>query len=132
MAIISETSQLYFYRRLYGGQGMLQSVTLYKRNDDQAQGTVTTYTLFRVRWSMIFKTGEPLQGEMLSSHSRRLHIPVTELRRVGVHYLNPLDRFKDRDGRVWQPEAPTMITDKLLETHWCCDCLLVEGESLHG
>ncbi len=132
MAIITEDSQNYFYRRLYGGKGMLQTVTLYKRKDDLKQGEVSTHVLYRCRFSMIFKTGEPLQGEMLSSHSRRLHIPNIELRRVGVHYLNPTDYFKDRDGRLWQPESPQMITDKLLETHWCVDCLMIEGQSLHG
>ncbi len=132
MAIITEDSQNYFYRRLYGGKGMLQTVTLYKRNDDQQEGVVRTVQLFNCRWSMIFKTGEPLEGEMLSNHSRRLHIPTIELDRVGVHYINPIDYFKDRDGRFWQPESPQMITDKLLERHWCCDCLMIQGKVSHS
>ncbi len=132
MAIIGENTQDHFYRRLYGGRGMLQSVTLLKRNDDQAQGTVVSYILYRCRWSMAFHTGEALLGEMGSGDSIRLHIPKIELERVGVHYINALDRFIDRDGRIYQPEAPQTITTKLIRRHVCVDCLMIDGQELHG
>ena len=132
MAIIGENTQNWFYRRLYGGKGMLQTVTLLKRKDDQAQGTVTSHVLYRVRWSMRFHSGESLLGEMAAGDSVRLHIPNVRLKAIGVHYINALDRFVDRSGRTWQPESNQVITVKLIETHTCVDCLLVSGRELHG
>lgn len=119
-----------FHRTLYAG--ILESVTLLKRHDDQAQGTVDTHRLFQCRWSMIFKQGQTLGGEMLASHTRVLHIPRIELDRIGVHYINPTDRFIDKDGRTWQPESPTQIIEKLFEQHVCVQCKLVDGRDLHG
>ena len=119
-----------FHRQLYATE--LESVTLLKRKDDQKQGTVVSYKLFECRWSRTIKTGEPLAGEMLSSHAAQLHIPRIMLDKVGVHYINPTDQFIDRKGRTWQPESTTTITNKLFENHVCVDLLLVKGEQLHG
>lgn len=119
-----------FHRRLYATE--LESVTLLKRKDDQKQGTVTSHKLFQCRWSRTIKTGEPLAGEMLSSHAAQLHIPRIELDRIKVHYINPIDRFIDRKGRTWQPESTTTITEKLFSNHVCVDLLLIGGEQLHG
>lgn len=112
-----------FTRRVYGGK--LESVILYKRNDDQQQGTVTTYKLFRCRVGKITKSGETIQNEMTSNHRARWHIPLSELRRVGIAYLNPADRIKQiKSGRIWQPESTTLIEQKLFENEVDVDCLL--------
>jgi hypothetical protein len=112
-----------FHRRLYSG--ILESVTLKKRNDDQQAGTVRSIRLHQVRWSRTFKTGEPIAGDVTSSESRTLHIPRVELDRVGVAYINSLDRFVDEQGGVWQPESTTTITVKLFLNHLCVACLRV-------
>ena len=114
--------------------GMLQTVTLLKRGDDQAEGTVTSYTIFNVRRGKMFKHGEPLQGDMTVSYWTTFHIPRAELQRVGVAYLSTLDRIVENmpnandnttGTRTWQPEAPSRHSDKLFTDHYCVDCLLI-------
>lgn len=117
-------NQQRFHRTLYAGWN--QTVTLLKRGDDQQQGTVRKVILFNCRWGQISKTGEPIAGDESSNHRRTLHIPVVEMLRVGVSYINAADRFVDRDGRYWQPESTTNIQTKLGEVHWCVDCLRVD------
>lgn len=118
----------FFHRTLFAGQ--LETVRLLKRKDNQNQGVVTPYLLFQCRRSLITKTAETLQGDMIAGHACTWHIPFSELERVGVHYLNPLDRILQLDGmeagRVWQPEATTIITIKLFGNHFDIDCLRVD------
>ena len=107
-----------FHRRLYSGQ--LQSITLLKRNDDQQQGIVTSFILYQCRRSSLHKTGESIQGDMSAGDSTYWHIPRTELDRVGINYLNPLDRIVDptpKTGGIWMPQANTHIDVKLFGTH---------------
>ncbi len=113
-----------FHRHLYIGWN--EVFTLLKRGDDMSASQVTTYTLYDCRPSRIFKTGEPIAGQMMSSHKRTIHIPRIEIERVGVQYLNPLDRLIDRQGRYWQPESTTLMTVKLGLQHICCECLLTD------
>ncbi len=113
-----------FHRVLYATE--LQTLTLIKRGDDQREGVQVTYLLYECRWSRIYKTGEPYQGDMVSDHRRLLHIPRIELDRVGVNYLNPIDRFVDQEGRYWQPESTTLLTLQLFENHYCVQCLRVD------
>lgn len=117
-----------FHRRLFAGQ--LVSVTLLKRKDDQQQGTVTAHKLFECRRDSITKTGEPIQGEMSADERTVWHIPRTELDRVGVAYLNALDRIVDYDGypsgRYWQPEAGQALENKLFETRYDVACVRVD------
>ncbi len=120
---LNRQNQKYMMRGLYAGQ--LENVQLLKRNPNQQMGTVTAFQLYGVRWSRIHKSGEIIDGEVQSSHPRRLHIPEAELNRVGVTYIDPADRFVDEQGRTWQPEATTTITQQLFRTHFCCDCLRV-------
>ena len=122
--MITRDNQRTFHRTLYG-PGILETVTLLKRGNDQKQGTVTSYTLYDCRWSMIHKTGNTIQVNMLVWDKRTLHIPIIEMERIGVTFFNPLDRFVDAEGRYWQPEATTELTVKLLQQHWCVDCLPV-------
>ena len=127
---LNERTVRTFHRTLYAG--ILQTVTLQKRKDDQKQGTVTSYRLHGVRQSLIDKTGETLEGEMIADQRCTFHIPRIELDRVGVHYLNPMDNFIDKKGRRWNPESPSLITEKLFEQHVCVDCLMLQGRQLHG
>lgn len=119
--LINPSTTRTFHRRLFAQQ--MQTITLIKRGDDQQQGTTRTLTLYECRWGIINKQGQTLQGDMVSQHERPLHIPRTELERVGVEYLNPLDRFVDEQGRTWMPESTTPIDVKLFENHVDVQCL---------
>ena len=112
-----------FHRVLYSSE--LESCTLLKRSDDQQQGTVRAVVLWDIRWSMIHKSGETYRHEQQSNHYRSLHIPRIELDRVGVQYINPLDRFVDQEGRTWQPESGETITIKLFQNHVCVACQML-------
>jgi len=130
MALITENTSRTFHRHLF--LPMLKTITLLKRNDDQAQGTVTPHKIYEAWRGQVFKTSETLQGDMLASHRTTWHLPRTELDRVGVHYINPLDVIVDDQGRRWQPEATTEIRVKLFQTHIDVDCLMILGQVLHG
>lgn len=116
-----------FHRVLFAGWN--ETVTLLKRNDDQQQGTVRTLTLFQCRRGKILKTGQTIQGDMVSDHRTTWHIAAKELERVGVSYLNNLDRIVDSKGRYWQPESPIDIEVKLGEVHTDVACLRVDPPS---
>ncbi len=104
---------------------VLQSVTLLKRGDDQAEGTVTAYTLHQCRPSKQYKDGQPIQGNWAVGSRVVWHIPVVELERHGINYLNVLDRIVDEQNQYWQPESPQEIIYKLIRSHWCLDCIKV-------
>jgi hypothetical protein len=115
-----------FHRALYAGLGMLQAVTLLKRDDNQRQGTVTEYKLFQCRWTRITRLGQTIEGDIQSDNRRTLHIPRIEMDRIGISYFNPLDRFVDEKGRTWQPESPSTITIQLFENWTKIDCTRVD------
>lgn len=127
---LNENNQRTFHRTLYATQ--LQSVTFNKRNDDQKEGTVTQYRLHEIRWSQSRKSGQPLRGDMATKYYRTIHIPHIQLDCIGVHYINVLDSFVDREGAVWQPETDEMIHVKLFRVHVCVDCRMIKGEEKHG
>ncbi len=123
------------FRRMWAGKS--KKVTLLKRDDDQKQGTVRAITLFDcIPSSMGFtKTGEAIQGDMSSNMTRTWIIPVAELHRNGVEYLNALDRIVETtdDGggilanpRYWHPEGTTNILVTMLENVIKIDCLRVD------
>lgn len=117
-----------FHRTTFAGQ--LEAIRLLKRKDDQKQGVVTSYLLFNCRRSLITKTAETLQGDMVADHACIWHIPYIELERTGIQYLNSLDRIVQTEGmeagRVWQPEATTVITVKLFGNEFDLACLRVD------
>ena len=113
-----------FHRKLYAGE--LETVILLKRENDQRQGIVKKHTLFDCRWGMIFRSGEPIQGDLDIGASRALHIPRIEMDRIGVWYFNALDRFIDAENRWWEPEARNRITHKLFQNHVCVDCVRID------
>ena len=122
----------YFHRRLYSGTGMLKTVTLLHRNEDQQEGVVTSYTLFEVRRGLIYKTDEPILHDMSASYRTTFHIPRVSLDCAGVAYINALDRIVELSDprsvdRIWQVESTTMETGKLFENHLCVEVLLIQG-----
>ena len=123
--VIARWNQLNVNRRMYSGMQVLQTVTLLKRGDDQNEGTVTAYTLFQCRPSKQYKEGQPLQGNWAVGSRVVWHIPVVELERHGIEYLNVLDRIVDKDNAFWQPESPQEIITKLILSHICLDCIKV-------
>lgn len=106
--------------------GMTETVTLLKRGNDQKQGTVTAYRLFRCRKSLVTKTAETIAGEESANHRTIWHIPLNQLELIGIKYLNVLDRIVDKSGAYWQPEATTVITTKLLGNEIDLECLRVD------
>lgn len=113
-----------FHRTLYAG--ILETVTLLKRNDDQGQGTVTKYQVFQVRRSLITRVGEPIQGDIDTDVRTTFHLPRIELDRIGVGHINAADRIIDFDNRYWQPESADAIIVKLFEQHVCVDCVRID------
>lgn len=113
-----------FEGRFYGD--FCEKIRLHHREDDQRQGTVTTFILFDCRRSMIHKTGETIQGDMSSDHTCEWHIPRDELRRHGIRHINATDEIEQLEGseagRRWQPESDTQITEKLTGNHYCLTC----------
>jgi hypothetical protein len=103
-----------FFRKLYAAE--LETVKLYKRGDDQLQGQIVTHIIFGVRFqTRIVKQGQTIEGSMSSDNRRMLHIPIKELERVGVRYINALDTFEDKEGRTWRPESTVPIISQLFE-----------------
>ena len=117
-----------FQRTLYAT--ILESVTLFKRKDDQKGGVINTYVLFGCRWSMVHKSGQIIDGDFATGERKRLHIPIIEMERVGVPYINAADKFLDEQGRYWEPESDTEITIKLFLNHFCVDCKMTKGLQL--
>lgn len=127
MAFINRSTNRSFHRRLYGGTGVLRTLTLLKRGDDQQSGQVRSVKLFNCRRGQVTKSGEPIQGDIAAGTAVTWHIPQAELDRAGVRYLSALDRLVDaRDGHTWMPEADTNIITKLDGAHVCVDCKWAE------
>ena len=122
------------YRTVFAG--MTETVTLLKRGDDQAMGTITAYTLYKCRRSKIHKTGELIQGDMTANHRTIWHIPRVQLDKVGVKFLSAADRIVQTKGRekgwTWQPEATTMIDLKLLSNEFDLHCLRTDPPIVAG
>lgn len=127
MALTRHTTRT-FHRKLYAGWN--QTVRLLKRGDNQKQGTVTSYLLFDVRRERTTKQSQTIQAEMSADHRTVWHIPLVELERVGIRFLNPLDRIEQIEGieagRFWQPESTVTIDTKLDGNHLCVSCLRVD------
>ena len=120
-----------FHRTLYAG--MLQTVRLLKRDNDQQQGTITAYNLFECRQSMSFADGQTIQADMLSNHRCVWHIPAIALNAIGFTYINMLDIIDNTVGGVgigvpgfWQPESGTELIRKLFSNHYCVSCLRID------
>jgi hypothetical protein len=119
---LTKQSTRTFHRTLYAGE--LQSIVLHKRGDDQLQGQVAQYVLYDCRRSFITKAGEPLLGDMASSHRVYWHIPRIELDRVGVNYINAADRIYDPEEDItYQPESTTIIYVKLFGNMVKVECV---------
>lgn len=121
---LNARNQRTFHRTLYSG--ILQSITLLKRDDNQQQGTVRSIKLHQCRQTMQYREGETLLRGMNVGNRCEWCLPRIELDRVGVAYINPLDRIVDSKGRYWQPEADNLITIKLFEVHVHLACKRVD------
>ena len=121
MSYLTPETTKHFHETLYAGQ--LQSLTLYKRGDDQSQGTVVTHKLFDCRRGKITRSGQTIQGRMTSNSRLTWHIPGYQLQRLNIDYLSALDKLYDAlTDSWWQPEADTTILNKLWDNHVCVDC----------
>ena len=92
------------------------TITLLKRSNDQAQGTVTSYQLYQCRRRpSMFHTGEPIEFHTGSADYAEFMIPKRELEAVGLTSLdlNAGDRIRDVDGYLWQIEANDVIRIRL-------------------
>lgn len=117
---ITADNQRYMMRHLYAGQ--LENITLLKRGSDQ-DSTYVSYKLFGCRSSYKYRIGETSITDLDVGNNTIWHIPREQLDRVGVQYINHLDKIVDSQGRHWQPEANTAgMTIKLLNTHVCIAC----------
>lgn len=124
--MLSKATTRLFYRKLYGG--MLKTITILKRGDDQKQGSIVSYILYGCRRKKIYHEGEPIQRDMASADETVWQIPRAELDRVGILYLNAADTIVESvrnltKPRYWRPEANTMITDQLYENILNLDCV---------
>lgn len=124
---LRKNNQRAFHRTLYAGE--LESITLLKRNNDLAEGTVRAVILFDCRRKPTVKSGEPIQGEMAVSEFTTWQIPASELERTGVAYINVLDRIVDQWNRFWQPEAGQSVTTRLFENQVFVNCVRVDPPS---
>lgn len=110
------------HRVLYGGQAG-QTIILYKRQDDQQSGTQKVFKLFCCKKGRITKTGQPIKGKMTSNERTTWMIPLSELQRCGIGYINALDRIYDPKGTgTWMPESDTVITVKMFGNVISIDC----------
>ena len=118
-----------FIPRLYAG--MLQTVILLKRDNDQRQGTVRAVTLVNCRQSMVFKHGEPIQADWSTQSRCVWHIPKVSMEMAGVAYINATDRIDNRNATfgvpgIWQAEANTEIIVKLFGNVVNVHCLRID------
>src|SRR5689334_3418805 len=113
-----------FHRTLYAGE--LEWVYLLKRGDDQKEGQVTRYKIFQARRGNLSKSGEALDGDDAAFHSCQWVLPGTELKRVGVNYINVLDRIVDQFNMHWQPESPNSIILSQFDNFVIIDCVRID------
>ncbi len=119
-----------FHRILYATE--LESVVIYKRKDDQKGGVIVAHRLFQIRWSRVFKQGQIIAGDMSTAEIKTLHIPVIEMERVGIPYINAADKFQDDQGRFWEPESDSPMRIQLFRNHHCIDCKAFKGLILNS
>lgn len=129
MVLTRNNSQV-FHRMLYAGQ--LEKILLYKGGDDQSEGQITVFWLFECRRGNLSKSGEALQGEMAVSHSVQWLIPCTELRRVGVNYLNVIDRIVDQFNAWYEPESAQDLTLSQFDNYYLVNCVRVDPPTSLG
>lgn len=122
--VLNRRNSVSIVRHLYRGQ--TQTVILLKRGDDQKEGTVTALTLYGVRRGNISKTGEAISQDMSANVSCQWIIPASELRRVGVNYLNVIDRIVDVFGMYWQPESGQSLTLSQFDSQYIIECIRVD------
>ena len=132
---LNARNTLIFHRTLYAG--MLKTVTILKRGDDQQEGTVTAYTMYQCRRSRVNRTGEPIQHSMTSQVRAVWHMPHIEMKRLGINFFSAVDRIVETHDEsnnplppevwnYWQPESTTYILEKLFLNVHNLECLRVD------
>ncbi len=116
-----------FYKFLYAGE--LETAKILKRENDLREGVVRTCVVFSCRRRPVLKSGQPIQGEMSSNERAEWMIPAVELARVGINYINVLDRIVDKQNRFWQPESGDSIRNRLFENYVSISCQRVDPPS---
>lgn len=110
-----------FHKTLYAG--MLETVTILKREPNQRQGTVAAFTVYNCRRGQITRQGQTVAGDMDTESRTVWHLPLSELQRVGIAYINVLDRIVSLQSEgTWQPESDTPILMKLFGNMVRIDC----------
>ena len=118
-----------FYRTLYAGE--LETITLFKRFPDQAEGDGVSVVIFNARKSSIATVGQQIQGDMQVGTRVKWHLFKHELeratniatgQRVVIWYISPADYITDKYGRQWQPESDSQIDIRLFENEVHFDC----------
>ena len=74
----------------------------------------------------ISKSGEAIAFDVPASTAVQWLIPCTELRRVGVNYLNVLDRIVDKYQMWWEPESPQNIELAIFDNYYVYNCIRVD------
>lgn len=129
--VLRRSNTTVFDRCLYAGE--TEKVRLHKRSDDQRQGTITAYILFNCRHTHVVKDGETIDADTSSGMRTTWYIPLRELRRHGITYLNATDRIEQivgrEAGRQWIPESDTSITESLFGNMLVLDCKIYRPRS---
>ncbi len=109
--------------------GVLETVTFRRRGPNQQAGTITDFLVFNCRWSRVFQTGQEIDDTLSSDNTRTLHVPQSELDKVGAGPIRVTDQFIDKEGRTWQPESPQVILTKLNQQHVDVPCRRVNDQA---
>lgn len=123
--LIDRTNCTQIHLTLYG-PNILEPVTIYIRGDDQAEGTLTKYTIYNARRAVATKRGQAIFGEMSSDYHTTWHFSRYDLNLNGIKYINVLTMIVDSSNRWWQPESPDGITQKVDGGHVCVECVRID------
>jgi hypothetical protein len=121
---LNERNSRNFHRMLRAGTN-IQAIVLYKRGDNQAQGTVTTHKLFGCwREESVSRIGETVINQAIQVEVRATwNVPKAELDRVGIIFLNVTDKIYDPKGKGWwTPYSSDRITELLMGNYVSLSC----------
>lgn len=105
----------------------VQELTLYKRGDDQQQGTVRTVRLFTCYRDSITRSGQTLRRRLTVDGKTTWHLSKAELQRNGVNFISATDKFYDPvGGDWWTPYAEQTITEPVLSGTVDIECKMTD------
>lgn len=112
------------HRTIYSGE--TQTITLLKRENDLKEGTVVALTLYECFVDNPIKTGQPIESNETVNHKVLWIVPNSQLRRVGVNYINVIDRIVDNLGQFWQPESDQNIILSQFDNYTLVNCVRID------